>query len=252
METINYDEFAEKYSLDLLGKDEKVWFKKEMDQNPGLSEKVAFYKDLSAAIKEDDVLEFRAALNEVGKEYKVSVDRKRVRKLVIRIGVAAASFLLLIASVFVLLTLNHRHNSPIKVFAEFYNPYKSGVNFRSGTIVSDVKFERAVRYYDSGKYMEAQQVFDSILIANAKNNAALFYSGMVLIELKEYSRAETNFRKVIDQANSLYVQQAEWYRGLCLLVLNDRKNAIRHFSSLASGKGYYSAKAALVLKELNY
>ena len=254
METINYEEFAEQFALGMLNGYEKQWFEKELDMNPALWKKVRFYQDLGAAISgegESEVLEFRTIVKNAGAAYKLANDRQKVRKLMLRVSITAAGFLLLVASAFIYLSLGHRQNSPEKIFAGYYMPYQTAMTFRSGNAVPDQLYARAMKLYEEGRYQEAMIALDSVLTANPNNSSALFYAGMTQMGLKDYSSAENYFRKVMEIDNSLYLQQAEWYRGLCLIVLNDKKSAIMHFTNLASGNGYYSAKASLVLRELN-
>ena len=83
------------------------------------------------------------------------------------------------------------------------------------------------------------------------HNGALFFSGMAAMELKEFQFASDRFEKIILNANSLYIEQAEWYSGLSQLAINDRKKAVAHFRNLIKAKGYYTSKAQLVLNELS-
>jgi tetratricopeptide (TPR) repeat protein len=121
---------------------------------------------------------------------------------------------------------------------------------RSGSDNEDEVYSRAVRQYATMQFEAASTAFDTVLFKNPNNNGALFFSGMACMELKHYKKAARQFEKIVQNSNSLYVQQAEWYWGLSLLATNDRKNALLHFRNLASGKGFYFAKARLVLNEL--
>jgi len=197
-------------------------------------------------------MEFRSALKEAGAEYRLSQERKKIRKLVLRVSISAAGFLLLFGSVFLYFTLGHQHLSPDRIFADNYSPYLSAsMTFRSGGSQHQDIFARAVKYYDEGRYQESMQVLDSILFANPSNGNARFYAGMAQLGLRDFKTAEASLQKVMDNENSLFAEQAEWYRSLCLVILNDRKNAILHFRHLASGNGYYSRRATEILKELD-
>ena len=66
----------------------------------------------------------------------------------------------------------------------------------------------------------------------------------------DFREAESYFQLIIDQGNSLYVDQAEWYCGLCLLMQDDKNRAMAYFSKLAMKSGYYQKQAKSLLKYL--
>jgi tetratricopeptide (TPR) repeat protein len=249
MEKMQLQELAERYVVGYLSPDEKEWFEKELLLNSELNKEVELLKGISIAIKDQDLLEFRDMVQEEAAEYKLSRKGRQLRTIFIRASAAAASIILIAATFFVLSIQGHRAASSIKVFSEYYNPYQSGLVFRSAS-GEDNLYDQAIRLYSALQYKSASLAFDSILFRDPDNNGALFFSGLACMELKDYKKASSQFEKIIDNSNSLYVQQAEWYRGLSLLAVNDRKNAIVQFRKLASMKGYYTAKARLVLNEL--
>ena len=250
MEKIYSHELAERYILGYLSPDEKELFEMEMQKNPGLKKEVDLLNGISRAIQDQDVLEFRAMVQEEAAEYKVSRKGQKVRRIFVRASAAAASIILVAAIFFAMSIQGHRAISSTKVFSEFYIPYHSGLVSRSGSGNEDDLYNRAIREYAATQYKLASTTFDSILSKDPGNNGALFFSGMTSMELKEFAKAAQRFERVILNANSLYIHQAEWYRGLSLLATNDRKNALVHFRNLASRKGYYNSKARLLLNEL--
>ena len=251
MENKHSHEIAEQYVLGYLSPEEKELFEKDMQQNPDLRKEVDLLKGISQAILDQDLLEFRSMVQENAAEYRVSRKGQRLRRIFVQASAAAATIILLAATFFILSVQGHRAVSSGKVFSEFYNSYHSGLISRSGSDNEDEVYSRAVRQYAAMQYEAAAPAFDTVLFKNPNNNGALFFSGMACMELKHYKKAARQFEKIVQNSNSLYVQQAEWYWGLSLLAINDRKNAVLHFRNLVSRKGYYTSKARLVLNELN-
>jgi tetratricopeptide (TPR) repeat protein len=250
MEKMHDDELAERYVLGDLNPGEKEQFEHEMNLRPELKKQVDLLNGISAAILDQDLIEFRTMVKEESAEYKVSRKGQRVRRLLVRASFAAATIVLVAATFFVLSVQGNKAASSVKVFSEFYNPYSSGLVSRSSSENGDELYSQAIRQYGAMLYKSASASFEEILAKNPDNNGALFFSGMTYMELKDYKKAALRFNTVLINGNSLYVQQAEWYMGLSLLAVNDRKNALLHFRNLATGAGYYYSKAKLVLKEL--
>jgi tetratricopeptide (TPR) repeat protein len=250
MEKMHSHELAERYVLGYLSPEEKEWFEKEMQESPELKKDVALLNGISNAIQDQDLIEFRAMVQEEAAEYKISRRGQKLRRIFVRTSYAAATIILVAATFFVLSIQGHRAVSSAKVFSENYSPYKSGLVSRSGSVSDDELYSRAIRQYAALQYKSASITFDSVIYKDPGNNAALFFAGMAYMEIKEFQKAAQRFEKIIRNDNSLYVEQAEWYRGLSLLAINDRKNALVHFKNLASSKGYYTSKARLVLNEL--
>ena len=243
-------ELAERYVLGYLDAEEKEKFEREIRLNSELKKEVDLLKGISDAILDQDLMEFRDMVQEESAVYKASRKGQKARKIFVRASAAAASIILVAATFFLFAIHGNREVSTVKVFSENYSPYHSGLVSRSGSENVDELYAQAIRQYSAMQYRSASAGFDKFLLNNPDNNGALFFSGMTNMELKNYEKAAIQFERIIINANSLYIQQAEWYRGLSLLAVNDRKSALVHFRNLASRKGFYYSKARIVLKEL--
>ncbi len=251
METNQVDDWAEKYALGQMAGEEKARFEDLLAKNPSLLKKVNFYKELVQAIESDsDVLQFRQVVSEIGQEYLHTERERHNRKIFVRALLAAAVFLLLLFMTFLLNDVMHKPHTATEIYATYYHPYKTGITFRSGSISTPVAYEKACKLYEDGQYRESVAIFDQLLKVNPEDRSALLYSGVARMELGEFRKAETNFRAIIDQGNSLYVDQAEWYCGLCLLMQDDKNRAMAYFSKLAMKSGYYQKQAKSLLKYL--
>ncbi|MDP3914552.1 MAG: hypothetical protein Q8R96_12540, partial [Bacteroidota bacterium] len=61
--------------------------------------------------------------------------------------------------------------------------------------------------------------------------------------IKEYEAVVTN-------KDNLFVEQADWYIGLCYLQTNENKKAIKQFKKIANTHGFYQQKALAILRKM--
>jgi len=250
MEKLDIHELAERFVLGNLSSEERNYIDKEQLINEDLKKEIDLLKGISYAIQDDDLLDFRAIVHEEAEEYRLSRRGLRIRRIFIRASAAAASIILVTATIFVLTLQNNRNANSSKVYSNYYRPYQSGMSSRSGSSNADDLYGRAVRFYTAMDYKSARASFDSVLFKDPGHNGALFFSGMSSMELKDFQGAAKRFERIILNANSLYIEQAEWYSGLALLAIDERKSAVVHFRNLAASNGFYAPKAKLILNEL--
>jgi tetratricopeptide (TPR) repeat protein len=250
MEKMDLHELAERYVLSNLNPGEKEFIEEEMRINNELRKEVELLQGLSYAVQDQDLLDFRAMVQEEAAVYKISRKGIRMRKIFIRASAAAASIILVAATFFVLSVQSHKAINTGKIYSHYYSIYSSGLASRSGGGISEDLYGKAVCQYLAKDFRSARTSFDSVLIQNPADNKALFFSGISSMELKDYQIASARFEKIIQNGNSLYIEQAEWYSGLALLAINDRKNALTHFRSLVKSNGFNASKARLIIGEM--
>ena len=78
-----------------------------------------------------------------------------------------------------------------------------------------------------------------------------FYKGISEIELTEYLKANRSFKKVMNDNDNLYKEQAEWYSGLCYLMLDSVDQAKEQFKKIAQKDSYYKDEALDILLKLD-
>jgi hypothetical protein len=250
MEKLDLHELAERYVLGNLNPVEKEVIEDELLKNSDLRKEIELLQGISYAVQDQDLLDFRSMVQEEAVAYKESRNGIRIRKIFIRASAAAASIILVAATFFVLSVQSNKTINTAKIYSHYYNIYSSGLASRSGPDNAYELFGQAGRNFLARDYKSARAGFDSVLLKNPGDNKALFFSGISSMELHDFLVASNRFKKIIDNANSLYIEQAEWYRGLALLALNDRKNALQHFRSLAKSNGFNASKARLIIGEI--
>jgi hypothetical protein len=79
-----------------------------------------------------------------------------------------------------------------------------------------------------------------------------FYSGVALQETGKYQNAIKEYNTVKINKDNLFVEQADWYIGLCYLQTNEDKKAFNQFSEIAKNSGFYKQKAQAILRKMKY
>lgn len=77
-------------------------------------------------------------------------------------------------------------------------------------------FAKAEKAFNNASYEESIPYFEAILEADPANAQILYYKGIALVEVDEYTKAEKVFQNLI-QGNSLFKTKAHWYLALSLL-----------------------------------
>ena len=57
-------------------------------------------------------------------------------------------------------------------------------------------------------------------------------------------------KTIIEDNDNLFVDQAEWYLGLCYLKLNDTEKAIIQFSKISQSNSTYKIRSEEIIKNI--
>jgi hypothetical protein len=70
--------------------------------------------------------------------------------------------------------------------------------------------------------------------------------------LNKYPKAVTEYSKVIDHGNNMFIEEAEWYKALCYLKMNKRAEAKKELLAVIDRRGHYQKDAKAILRKLKY
>ena len=227
-------------------------FNVELNENTDLMAEVSLRKKVNESIGEKDIFSLRDEL----KNARENVESKEIKSIVPetnfsiqrmwRTSVAILIFLIGIAGVL---------NNGIKTLDKVYDKYFEAPNWspeRSAT--SELGFlQEGNLYYINGEYEEAVKVYDKALI-NVENEKYVFnfFKGASLQNLNRYEEAITEFSKVINDGDNMFIEEAEWYKSLCYLKLGNKKIAREELMAIISRKGDYEKDAKAILRRLKY
>lgn len=79
---------------------------------------------------------------------------------------------------------------------------------------------------------------------------SVFMHGMANMEVKNYPVASGSFSRVIEHNDNLYLEDAEWYLGLCYMMTGNLEKALSQFGSIAASESRYKRQAARLSRKL--
>ncbi|MCB9034042.1 MAG: tetratricopeptide repeat protein [Chitinophagales bacterium] len=117
----------------------------------------------------------------------------------------------------------------------FVEHYKGNANINTAYFhLGDLAFENS-------DYKEAIDYFakvDEKLLPKAEAQEFAFKEAFVLFSNKKFTQARPKFEKVAKDLTSPYIEQANYYSGLCSYYTNDYKSAEKAFVKLENSKTY--------------
>ncbi|NOZ35596.1 MAG: hypothetical protein GXO80_09905 [Chlorobi bacterium] len=158
---------------------------------------------------------------------------------------ASLALLLILNNVFVDKPTNER------IFAEYHQSAQklTGIQIRNPEFNTIIKFENAVKLFNSGQYSKAYDKFHQTAIENKNFVQALYYSGLALFESGKYSESVLVFNNVLTKFD-IYHFEAEWYLSLAYIKLNQPQNAVPFLKDIASQKNSRHNEAGEILDKI--
>ncbi|MBN1186410.1 MAG: tetratricopeptide repeat protein [Bacteroidales bacterium] len=249
MDKINYSLFIEKYLDGEMNETELKWFEKELEGNPQLQKELKLREEVNLAIAESDIMELRDELNTIYKDqYPERIPSRKIQNLR-KIIIPIAASLIIAFITFAVKPFNRDYTNQ-ELVARYYTPYDAGMNYRSAATEEENLLKAAYENYREKRFEHAIKYFEAALQKDENNMASHFYTGMSYFELKKYNPAETNFETVITNRENLYLDQAEWYLGLCYLASNNREKALVIFRKISQSDSFYARKAKKLSRKM--
>ena len=227
---------------------ERENFEREVSSNPELAGELKLSRNIDAALRRDDIIDFRKKLLAAYRENKkVQREVPVVRLYVRKFWYAAASIIMLAALGSTMYFSVPRGNSSDTLFKEYY----SANNLLDVTRAGDANIVEAVIKFQQKDYKMAARLYSNILQKDNNNIACWFYYGVSSIETESYAQAEKAFNHIISDNQNLYVEHAQWYLGLCLLKNNQINEAKAQFAKIvADPDNFHHQDAAQLMKKL--
>jgi hypothetical protein len=228
-------------------------FEEELLNNEGLVAEVKLSREINEAIGEKDIMALRANLksikdaeDEAENKQKRGITAPRFRKA---LWYAAAASVVLVLGLKV--TFQNQSLSPTQLYSEFYQPSggSPGIS-RSASLPEERLFNQALMKMNNKEYDAALKLFNQILDNDKQNVVGNFYSGTIHQQKGQIDEAIHSFTNVVKQGDNLFVEQSEWYIGLCYLNRNEREKAIRQFKKISEKGGYYQQQSKAILHKL--
>lgn len=228
-------------------------FVAELKDNTDLIAEVKLRRQINDAIVEKDVFELRDKL----KAAKEVSEVKKVKMLVpeskselfryVRSSVAVIILLLGIGGI-----LSNGLTSRDGIYDNYFNaPSWSAER----SVTSELStWQNANLAYMKADWNSVIKYLDKETApANTSEYAvAEFYKAASLQNMNKFKEAISEYSNVIKQGDNLFVEEAEWYRGLCYIKLGQKVQAKQELLAVIERKGHFEKDAKAVLRKLRY
>ena len=246
-------EEIEGYIYNELSDAEIASFESELATNQNLSAEIELIRNIDKALKENDVMDLRSNLQKIAGT--VASEKQTERSFVGKfkakrfiISTVAASLILLMG----ITGLFSRQSSQGELYQKFYSTYQTSGIVRSANAATDQTLAKALQKFDNQDYEEALNLFLDVTSRDQNNMVGHFYTGVSLQETGKYQNAIKEYETVIIDEDNLFIEQAQWYIGMCYLQTNENKKAFKQFKNIAKNAGFYQQKAQAILRKMKY
>ena len=226
-------------------------FNAELHENSDLIAEVELRRQINEIIGENDIRTLRAEL----KDAKELAETNKVRNMIpitdskfykyLRTSVAVIVFLIGVAGVF-----NSGYLSIDRTYDKFFeSPSWSAERSVNADLTLLQKAQIAFMAED---YIGVIKMKEMALSTATNNPVFQFYAGASLQQLNKFEDAITDYTQVINHADNLFVEEAEWYRSLCYMKLGNKFQAKQELIAVVNRNGYFKQDAKAILRRLKF
>jgi tetratricopeptide (TPR) repeat protein len=221
----------------------------EFFNNPDLRAELNLLREVDDALTERDVAELRNTIRNVAENARITEEKSLVPgiKGFYRVRTVAAIFILLMGMSVMIRYLVY----PADSLTQFYEDTPTALtSFRSA--VPDLNSQLSIGFeqYNNADYDRALATFQQVLDRDNNNLPALYYKGASYHKLRDFSGAVRVYSEIIEHKNNIFYEQAEWYKGICLLQLGENEQVVFLMEAIIAREGFYKNKAGILLKSL--
>jgi tetratricopeptide (TPR) repeat protein len=123
-------------------------------------------------------------------------------------------------------------------------------NKAENKLTADILLREAVESFSNQNYAACVADFEILLKINKADVNALFYSGMSFYFLNKKEKAIEFFNDVLENKNNIFHQEAEFYKALALVEVDNNLEAAQLLKKIVEAKGFYAQRAKELLKTL--
>ena len=244
-------EEIEGYLYNELSEDQIASFEAELATNQELSNEISLIRNIDLALKENDVMNLRSKIQHIAGE--IASEKQTERSFIGQFKARKIVFASVAASLILLLGiagLVSRQSSHDELYQKYYTAYQTtGIN-RSASLTTDQALSEALQKFDNQDYENALNLLQQVVSRDQNNMVGHFYAGQSLQETGKYQNAIRQYETVKTNKDNLFVEQADWYIGLCYLQTNEDKKAFNQFKEIAKKEGFYQQKAQAILRKM--
>lgn len=133
-----------------------------------------------------------------------------------------------------------------KLYDNYYQEDEVFVNTRSEANFDIDVLHLGMEYLENKEFSAALTEFNKLPSSITAN----YYAGVANMELNHHQIAITKFDFVINDYLNLFYDQARWYKGLCLVKLEKKSEAIELFDQISKTESHFKDKAKKIAFDL--
>lgn len=227
-------------------------FLKEYSHNTDLISEVNFQNELSEAVLEKDVMELREKV----KIARDQAEKTELRAILPTTGSKVMKKLRNVAAIAVIVLgvaglLNNMFSPYEKSYDRFYNGYVMSAE-RAVSENAHKALDEANYLFLNGQWNEAIKVLKNAEKSTANSFAYSYNIASIYQDNGSYKKAIANYDKVLAHGDNMFIEEAEWKKGLCLLKIGNKELAKRQMLAVIDRNSYYKKDAKAVLRKLRY
>lgn len=206
-------------------------------------------QDVDSAILQDDIMELRMKLEQLGET--VIPSRKVVpmrRKVIANATRAIAAIALVVIGSAVFLTLNSGNSGSDRLVDKYFVSY-DGIGNKRGPSENGIRVvELGIQKYNKGEYKNALELFEASIADNISNETILLYAGTSALLTGDPDKA-LRFFSNWDESSPMF-EQIQWYSAGCYLKKGDIEKATAILNKISEDQehNYYSQATAILKK----
>jgi hypothetical protein len=245
-------EEIEGYIYNQLSDEQLSSFEAELAENKDLQAEINLIRNIDLAINESDVMQLRSNIQNIAGQ--IAAEKQTERSFTGKFKARKVVYAAVAASLIIMLSISgllSRQASQGELYQKFYTTYPtSGINRSAESMAANRTLSEGLQKFDNHDYNTAINLFRKVIENDQNNMAGHFYAGASLQETGKYLKAINEYQTVIIDKDNLFVEQANWYIGLCYLQTSDDKKAYSQFKKIAENKGFYQQKAQAILRKM--
>ena len=237
----------------MLEEDLLMEFNAELKENTDLMAEVSLRNHINKAIGESDILSLRAKLAHARKES----EKKEVKSILMpQFDLKSTRFWRnSVAMIIVLVGLMGALNTGLQSVDKTYNKYfdtPTWASERSINTSSVDEYQKVRQYFAEEDYTKTIELLEHTTTTPQEAFVKNFYLALSYQNLNQYDKAIEAYTRVIDHGDNLFIEEAEWYKSLCYLKLNQKNKAKNELLAVIERKGHYENDAKAIVRKLKY
>jgi tetratricopeptide (TPR) repeat protein len=237
-----------KYLMGEMDQQSKNEFERKLEEDDKLRNEYELHKEIKDAVQEDEVMELRDQLEELG--HSVKTERKFNLKRSDLFAIAA-SFTLFIG-IGLLMLFHNQLTHPDDLYASYFETYPSIYSQRSvgGDSPLGIIKEKAFLAYEKENWDESRSYFRQLFEKNPEKVEYPFYLGVINLKLDNPDDAIEQFQTILENKNPLFEDQAIWYMALGYLKKNNIERSVHYLNRIISEDMANKEKASELINKL--